>query len=484
VNTDEPEGAVKAAERRVLKIQTKLHRWARDDPHRRFDDLFNLVADPSFLLVAWDRVQGNKGARTAGIDGRTARSVAAEQGVERFLDELRSQLRDRSFRPLPVRERMIPKTGGKLRRLGIPTVADRVVQASLKLVLEPIFEADFLPCSYGFRPKRRTHDAVAEVHYLASKPRNYEWIVEGDITACFDEISHPALMDRVRARVADRPVLALVKAFLKAGILGEDRLLRETTAGTPQGGILSPLLSNVALSVLDEHIAQAPGGPRSGSVERARRRRHGRPNFRLVRYADDWCLMIKGTKTDAEALREEIAQVLAPMGLRLSQAKTVITHIDEGVDFLGWRIQRHRKRGTDRHYVYTYPAKKAVQAATRKIKTLCRQVGVNQPLDDLLRRVNAMLRGWCGYFRAGVSSAVFAYLSHYTWQTVWRWLRRKHRRSTWKEIRHRHCGGRWWPASRDRELFDPVKVGTTRYRYRGSIIPSPWPDTAEELHAA
>jgi RNA-directed DNA polymerase len=393
--------------------------------------------------VAWDRVQGNKGARTAGVDGRTARSVEAGQGVEEFLDELRSQLRDRSFYPLPVRERMIPKTGGKLRRLGIPTVADRVVQASLKLVLEPIFEADFLPCSYGFRPKRRTHDAVAEVHYLASKPRNYEWIVEGDITACFDEISHPALMDRVRARVADKRVLALVKAFLKAGILGEDQLLRETTAGTPQGGILSPLLSNVALSVLDEHIAQAPGGPQSSSVERARRRRHGRPNFRLVRYADDWCLMIRGTKNDIEALREEIAQVLAPMGLRLSQAKTVITHIDEGVDFLGWRIQRHRKRGTDRHYVYTNPAKKAVQAATRKIKALCRQVGVNQPLDDLLRRVNAMLRGSCGYFRAGVSSAVFAYLSHYTWRTVWRWLRRKHRRSTWKEIRHRHCGGRW-----------------------------------------
>lgn len=288
------------------------------------------------------------------------------------------------------------------------------------------------------------------MHYLASKPRNYEWIVEGDITACFDEISHPALMDRVRARVADKRVLALVKAFLKAGILAEDRLLRETTTGTPQGGILSPLLSNVALSVLDEYIAQAAGGPRSSGVERARRRRHGRPNFRLVRYADDWCLMIKGTKADAETLREEIALVLAPMGLRLSQAKTVITHIDEGVDFLGWRIQRHRKRGTDRRYVYTYPAKKAVQSAARKVKTLCRQVEVNQSLDDLLRRVNAMLRGWCGYFRAGVSSAVFAYLSHYTWQTVWRWLRRKHRRSTWKEIRHRHCGGGWWPASRDR----------------------------------
>jgi RNA-directed DNA polymerase len=483
VNTDELESVLFEAERRVLKIQTKLHRWARDDPHRRFDDLFNLVTDPAFLLVAWDRVAGNKGARTAGIDGCTARSVEAGQGVGEFLDQLRVSVKNRSFRPVPVRERMIPKAGGKLRRLGIPTVADRVVQAALKLVLEPVFEADFLPCSYGFRPKRRAHDAVAEVRYLATRPRCYEWIVEGDITACFDEISHPALLERVRARIGDNRVVGLVKAFLNAGILGEDRLLRDTTAGTPQGGILSPLLANIALSVLDEHIAQAPGGPRSSSVERARRRRHGRANFRLVRYADDWCLMVKGTRADAQDLQDQIAAVLAPMGLRLSATKTAITHIDEGIDFLGWRIQRRRKRGTDRHYVYCYPAKKAVLAAKRKIKTLCRQVEVNQPLDVLLRRMNSMLRGWCGYFRPGVSSAVFAYLSHYTWQTVWRWLRRKHRRSTWKQIRAIHCAGGWWPASTERELVNPAKIGTSRYRYRGSIIPSPWP-TTEETHAA
>src|SRR5690606_29451956 len=152
VNTDEPELRLSQAERRVLEIQTKLHRWAGDDPHRRFDDLFNLVADPAFLMVAWERVRGNKGARTAGVDGRTAPSIEFWQGVEDFLDGLRSSLKDRSFTPLPVRERMIPKAGGKLRRLGIATITDRVVQASLKLVLEPIFEADFLPCSYGFRP--------------------------------------------------------------------------------------------------------------------------------------------------------------------------------------------------------------------------------------------------------------------------------------------------------------------------------------------
>jgi RNA-directed DNA polymerase len=188
VNTDESELVLFGAERRVREIQTKLHRWARDDPHRRFDDLFNLVADPAFLLVAWDRVRGNKGARTAGVDGATASSIAEGKGVEAFLDDLRSQLKDRSFRPLPVRERMIPKAGGKLRRLGIAAVRDRVVQASLKLVLEPIFEADFLPCSYGFRPKRRAHDAVAEVRYLTS--HSYEWVVEGDIKACLEASSH------------------------------------------------------------------------------------------------------------------------------------------------------------------------------------------------------------------------------------------------------------------------------------------------------
>jgi RNA-directed DNA polymerase len=472
VNTDELEHALLVAERRVLEIQTKLHRWAGGDPHRRFPDLFNLVTDPAFLLVAWARVRGNRGARTAGVDGRTAYYVEAVRGVEGFLDELRSQLKERSFRPLPVRERMIPKAGGKLRRLGIATVTDRVVQASVKLVLEPIFEADFLPCSYGFRPKRRAHDAVAEVRHFTS--HSYEWIVEGDIKACFDEISHSALMDRVRHRIADKRVLALVKAFLKAGILGEDRVLRKNDAGTPQGSILSPLLSNVALSVLDEHIAQAPGGPAASPYQRAKRRRQGLPNYRLTRYADDWCLTVSGTEADATALRTEIAAVLSGMGLRLSPEKTLITHIDEGLDFLGWRIQRRRKPGTNRHYVYTYPAKKALTSITGKVKALCRQ-DVNLPLAVLLHHLNPVLRGWCAYFRPGVSSAAFQYLRAFTWRQLFGWLRRKHRRTTWKDLRRRYCDGAWWPTDGEVRLFNPGAVGTTRYRYRGTAIPSPWP---------
>ena len=179
------------AEARVLRMQTKLHQWATDDPERRFVDLFNLVADPAFLLTAWRRVRGNRGARTAGIDGQTAHSIEAGRGEEAFLADLRADLRARTFRPVPVRERMIPKAGGKRRRLGIPTVRDRVVQAALKLVFEPIFEADFAPCSYGFRPGRRAQDAIAEIHFLTS--RSYEWVVDADISACFDEIDHRAL---------------------------------------------------------------------------------------------------------------------------------------------------------------------------------------------------------------------------------------------------------------------------------------------------
>ena len=281
-------------------------------------------------------------------------------------------------------------------------------------------------------------------------------------------------MDRVRKRVGDKRVLALVKAFLKAGILGEDRVLRENNAGTPQGSILSPLLSNVALSVLDEHIAQGPGGPATTAYQRAKRRRQGLPNYRLSRYADDWCLMVSGTRDDAEALREEIAEVLSAMGLRLSQEKTLITHIDEGLDFLGWHIQRRRKRGSNRYYVYTYPAYKAVKAVMGKVRTLCRRTGTDRPLDTLLRQLNPTLQGWCAHFRPGVSSNTFGYLRKYVWERVFAWMHRKHPRSTWKELRRRYCAGGWWPASEDRQLFNPAKVRTTRYRYRGAVIPSPW----------
>src|SRR6266481_4147683 len=222
----------------VRRMQAKLHRWATEDPGRRFGDLFNLVCDPAFLVHAWERVSTNKGARTAGIDKATAAGIETWIGVGAFLGQIRDSLKTGEFRPDEVRRVIVPKGNtGKFRKLGIPTIADRVVQASLKLVLEPIFEADFKPCSYGFRPNRRAHDAIAEIHYFTASTRNYHWVLECDIKACFDEISHTALMDRLRVRIKDKRVCALVKAFLKSGIFTELGNREETLTGTPQGGL-------------------------------------------------------------------------------------------------------------------------------------------------------------------------------------------------------------------------------------------------------
>jgi RNA-directed DNA polymerase len=405
------------------------------------------------------------------VDGQSAAAITA-RGEEAFLAELGADLKARRFVPLPVRERMIPKPGTtKRRRLGIPTVRDRVVQAALKLVLEPIFEADFKPCSYGFRPKRRAQDAIAEIHQFTS--HSYEWVLEGDIEACFDEIDHSALMGRVRHRIKDKRVLGLVKAFLHAGILSEDGVERDTFTGTPQGGILSPLLANIALSALDEHFAEAWGDRNA----RVRRRRHGLANYRLVRYADDFLVMVSGTRAQAETLREEVAAVLAPIGLRLSEAKTRIAHIDEGFDFLGFRIQRQTKRGTDKRYVYTYPSKKALASIKAKVRALSRG-NTNQPLAVLLHQLNPVLRGWTNYFRHGVSSATFDYLDHFVWVRVIRWLRHKHNHVSWKQLRRRYLPG-WRPTDGPTTMFRAGEVATVRYRYRGARIATPWTSTVE-----
>ncbi|KFU75200.1 DNA polymerase [Amycolatopsis lurida NRRL 2430] len=458
---------------RVLEIQTKLHRWATADRGRRFDDLFNLVADPAFLVMAWTRVRENKGARTAGIDGATAWSIEnSGRGVTGFLTELRSSLKDRTFRPTPVRTAQIPKAIGKTRRLGIPTVRDRVVQASLKLVLEPILEADFDTSSYGFRPQRRCQDAIEEIRFYAA--RGYEQVLEGDIAACFDEISHPALMDRLRGRVGDRRVLALIKAFLKAGLLDELRDFRDTTTGTPQGGILSPLLANLALSVLDEHF-RARWEAMGTQTQRWRATRRGAATYRLVRYADDFVVMVFGTRQHAESLYDEIETVLGQVGLRLAPDKTRVTGIDEGFDFLGFRIQRHRQKGSDRRLIYTYPSKKSLAAIRRKVTTATGRQTTSLAANKLFVRLGQITRGWAIYFRHGASSRAFGALNHHLWWRVWRWLRNKHpnRNAKWI-IRHYYGPGQWWPTSNGVRLFQPATVSIQRYRFRGTRIPNPW----------
>jgi RNA-directed DNA polymerase len=457
-------------------MQVKLHRWAGEDPSRRFGDLFNLVCDPWFLAEAWERARSNKGARTPGIDRVTAAQVERRDGgVSGFLAEIRGQLRAGSYRPSAVRQVMIPKKNGKLRQLGIPTLADRVVQGALKLVLEPVFEADFQPCSYGFRPGRRAHDAIAEIHHLAS--HGYTVVLEADIRACFDEIDHTALMGRLRARIKDKRVLALVRAFLKAGVMTGTWDREETLTGTPQGGILSPLLANIALSALDEHFTRH-GQQHMAGWQRAARRSKGLANWRLVRYADDFVVMVHGAVQQAEALREEAVAVLAPLGLRLAGEKTRIVHIDEGFDFLGFTIRRMRKRGTSRHYVYTVPSRKAIQAVKDKVMAETCRSAQNQDFAALLRNVNAVLAGWANYFRHGVSKAVFNKVDAYAWNRIMRWLRRKHQGRTglgMPALRRRFCvPGTWIFAVNGTRFTGASAVPVTRYRYRGTQIPGPW----------
>jgi len=465
---------------RVRRMQAKLHRWAGDDSSRRFGDLFNVVYDPAFLVHAWERVSSNAGARTPGVDKATVAGIETWIGVEVFLGQIRDSLKSGGFRPVEVRQVMIPKANGKLRKLGIPTIADRVVQASLKLVLEPIFEADFKSCSYGFRPRRRAQDAIAEIHLLASRPSNYQWVLECDIKACFDEISHTALMDRLRARIKDKRICALVKAFLKSGVLTELGDREDTLTGTPQGGILSPLLANIALSALDEHFDQQWHQDMGTSRQRAKRKEKGLGNWRLIRYADDFVLMVAGDRHHAEALREEVSAVLAPLGLRLAPEKTKVVHIDEGFTFLGFDIRRLRKRGTSKYYVYTKPSRKAIQAIKDKVKAKTYRSTRHQELDELIRSLNRSLAGWANYFRYGVSKAVFSAIDSFTWLRLMRWIRRKYEgkhRLGMKDLRRRFCDKGWRFACNGVAFTGASSVTVTRYRYRGNNIPTPWTPT-------
>lgn len=462
-----------SAERRVLDHQRKLHRWARADPDRRFGDVFNLVYDRATLLVAWDRVSGNRGARTAGVDAVTRYHVQERLGVIPFLEELRSSLKDGTFTALPVKQATVPKKNGKVRYLGIPTLHDRVAQMALKLILEPVFEADFYPSSYGYRPGRRAQDAIAEIHHFTCKPSAYTWVIEGDIKACFDNVDHHVLMELVAERISDRRVLRLVRGFLRAGIVELHGGFAESLTGTPQGGVVSPLLANVYLSVLDRYFARIWNEQMSPHWRRQYRRRMGRPNFRLVRYADDFVVLMHGTREEAEALKTEIAALLASkLRMTLSDEKTHITHIDDGFVFLGFHIQA-KTWGDGRRVVLTIPSKQNLAVVMHKIKKLTGRGTTSLTLAEVLRTVNPVLRGWAAYFRYGASKRTFAYLGWYAWWRLILWIRRKHPHLTWKQIRRRYYGADRIGAE-GLVLYNPAKMKVERYRFRGAQISTPY----------
>jgi len=281
----------------------------------------------------------------------------------------------------------------------------------------------------------------------------------------------------MRLRVKDKRVLGLVKAFLKAGVLTELGDREDTHTGTPQGGILSPLLANIVLSVLDEHLMRPwkPGGSMSTAYLRSRRRVKGLPRWRIIRYADDFVVLVHGDQTHVEALREDVANALEPLGLRLSESKTQVVHMGDGFNFLGFHIRWKRKRGTNKWHVYTFIADRPLRSVKAKIRALTNRKSQQHP-GAVLVRINQILRGWTNYFRHAACKRTLSRLFHFVWWRLIRWFRALHR-WRWKDVRRRFTtpDGRWKPIEAEGiTLFNPASVPVTRYRYRGTTIPNPW----------
>ena len=456
--------------------QRKLYARSEQEVDYVFRKLWGLVTDARNLRMALARVAGNRGRRTAGVDGITVGHVTKR--AEAFIAALRVELRSGAYRPLPVRRVLIPKIGapGKFRSLGIPTVKDRVVQAALKAILEPIFEADFFPVSYGFRPGKSVHGALEHLRVLL-RPKThkagqelrlpYQWVVEGDIKGCFDNIDHHGLMKRVRRRVADPKVNRLLVAFLHAGILSEGTFLR-SDAGTPQGGILSPLLANIALGVIEEryerHVLQrriAPSRRDAAPPERRAReaRNHDRRNGRTIvfplRYADDFLLLVgappgpdqyERARQDAEKEKAAVAALLMEkLGLELSETKTLLTPVTETFAFLGHHVVVRINRDFQRTACVTLIPKEKSHRLRERIKRLCRRDRTGQSLHDLLRDLNWLLRGWSAFYRhAWGAKRVFCSADYYAWWSVFRWLRKKHQHAPVKALKA------LYPSSKER----------------------------------
>jgi group II intron reverse transcriptase/maturase len=393
----------------VRDLQRTLYRAAKADPGRRFHALYDKVYRRDVMGWAWESVRANKGA--AGIDRQTIADVE-QYGIAKLLDELAADLKDGSYRPLAARRVFIPKPGrtSEQRPLSIPTVRDRVAQAALKAVIEPIFEADMLECSYGFRPGRSQHDALQVLIDEAWDGRR--WVAESDVSNCFGAIPYDGLMSAIEERISDRHVLKLLRAMLRSGVMEDGAVTREVT-GTPQGGVISPCLCNVYLHRLDRQWADRGQGV-------------------LVRFADDLLAMCR-TRAEAEVALDALRRILAELGLELKDAKTRIVHLTdggEGLDFLGFHhrwVRANRARHVQ--FLARWPSRRAMQHARDRVREITARERLLLPVEDVVRDLNGYLRGWAGYFRYGNSARHFDAISDYAARRVASHVAKRHKRS-------------------------------------------------------
>jgi group II intron reverse transcriptase/maturase len=395
----------------IRELQRKLYRKAKQEKEYRFYLLYDKIYRPDILNHAYNLVKANKGA--PGIDGETFNSIEErEGGAEKYLEEIAGALKRKDYKPQAVRRVYIPKAAGGKRPLGIPVIKDRVVQMAVKIVIEPIFEADFQDNSYGFRPKRSAHQAVEDVknHLLKGKTD----VIDADISKYFDTIPHDRLMQLVAKRIVDKQILKLIKMWLKAPIVEEredgKKEYKGNEKGTPQGGVISPLLANIYLNVLDT----------LWMVKRVQERL----GARLVRYADDCVILCRG---NTDRILNGVRRVFDNLGLNLNEEKThVMDARREMFNFLGFSMGMKRGRKTGKMYPHTEPSKKALKHVRSEIKQLTTERYSATPTEVVIRRVNEVARGWVGYFRYGNCTKAMSSLRYYLGYRMRIYMRRKH----------------------------------------------------------
>lgn len=442
----------------VGEMQRKLSQWATQDKGMQFFDLYHLLYDGNWLQLAHDYVEQNAGSITAGCDG--INMALFDENLESNLQIIREDLRLETFKPAPVRRVYIPKSSGRTRPLGIPSIRDRIVQEALRMVLEPIFEADFSQYSFGFRPTRRTMDAVRYIQWSTTEQKKFFWVIEGDIASYFDTIHHPKLIRLLGRRIKDKKILRLVWKFLRSGVM-EKRTFRDTTLGTPQGGIISPLLANIYLHELDRYMNRYTS---LSKREKTKRRHDGKGNFTFARYADDFVVLCNGSKAQAEEMREELYQFLNnKLRLELSKEKTKITHLNDGFNFLGFRM--YRGLGGSGITTKIVIPEEAMDKVRMKIRIALNPTSHQDSMRSKIIGLNRLIRGWCQYYQyTSKASTQFSKLGHDLYWEMGHWLGRKFK-TTMPVVMQRFTRDNTF-ASGDLCLLKPTEFPSLQYRQR------------------